>query len=350
MLAKETAAAVLSELARSQASFRGAIVNAGGIHPLIELMKGESSGAKKQATCAIWGLTSEARYRKAVVHVPGAVERLVELLRNNEGETQGFAAATLVNLAGDEDGKQMIASVGGAGPLMTIALGPDNWLRTQCVHALKLLGYADPCKKADAASPPQSPRLMKFRAELAAHPAIWMVTEDEIRPQPIVNAEHMADLACKIKLGQRVIVDPGDRKAMIMFVGKIPEIAAGYWIGVQFDEPVGKNDGSIKGQRCFECPPDHGGFLRPNHIRHDPSPPPPPRAKAESGELNDNTDQPASEDPMNARARRPSASASPGSAAAFTGTDVPAAHKADTNGGNNLRPPTARGQTLDGPA
>ena len=83
-------------------------------------MKGEAPGAQKQATCALWGLTSEPKYRQKVGNVPGAIERLVELLRHDEGETQGYAAAALVNLAHDERAKQEITTVGGAGPLMTI--------------------------------------------------------------------------------------------------------------------------------------------------------------------------------------------------------------------------------------
>lgn len=50
-----------------------------------------------------------------------------------------------------------------------------------------------------------------------------------------------------------MLVEPGDRTAEVMYVGKISEIAPGYWIGVCYDEPVGKNDGSVKGRRCFEC-------------------------------------------------------------------------------------------------
>ena len=63
------------------------------------------------------------------------------------------------------------------------------------------------------------------------------------------------------------------RRAEVMFIGKIPEMPAGYWIGVEYDEPVGKNDGSVKGRRCFECNLDYGGFVRPDKIQPDPDPP-----------------------------------------------------------------------------
>jgi hypothetical protein len=29
----------------------------------------------------------------------------------------------------------------------------------------------------------------------------------------------------------------------VKFVGKVDTLAAGYWVGVQYDEPVGKHDG-----------------------------------------------------------------------------------------------------------
>jgi tubulin-folding cofactor B len=54
---------------------------------------------------------------------------------------------------------------------------------------------------------------------------------------------------------------------MCRYVGKCSRLPKGYWIGVQFDEPVGKNDGSVKGQRYFTCPDGYGSLLRPDKVK-----------------------------------------------------------------------------------
>ena len=86
-----------------------------------------------------------------------------------------------------------------------------------------------------------------------------------------VADDHMAEIAAQFKLKEKVIVQATEvfnreRDAIIMYIGRVPEIAPGYWIGVQFPEKHGKNNGSINGVRYFECPADHGGFVRPNRI------------------------------------------------------------------------------------
>lgn len=88
----------------------------------------------------------------------------------------------------------------------------------------------------------------------------------ETPKEKVTDESHMADLASAMKLGERCEVNPGGKRGEIKFIGKIPAIAAGWFVGVQYDEPVGKNDGSCKGTRYFDCPPKFGGFLRPDKI------------------------------------------------------------------------------------
>lgn len=75
-----------------------------------------------------------------------------------------------------------------------------------------------------------------------------------------------AEEAAKMKVGDRCQVFPGDRLGTVRFVGRLAALKPGYFIGVEFDEPVGKNDGTLKGAKVFECRPNYGGFMRPKDV------------------------------------------------------------------------------------
>lgn len=73
-----------------------------------------------------------------------------------------------------------------------------------------------------------------------------------------------------IEVGNRCQVEPGARRGVVSYIGKVPELAddGGFWVGITFDEPVGKTDGTaMGGKRYFEAMPKHGGFIRGKNVQ-----------------------------------------------------------------------------------
>ncbi|XP_043603421.1 tubulin-folding cofactor B [Bombus pyrosoma] len=81
------------------------------------------------------------------------------------------------------------------------------------------------------------------------------------------EAEIAAAQLCKVGDRCEVCVpNQPKRRATIMYVGKT-EFKEGWWIGVKYDEPLGKNDGTVNGKSYFECLPKYGGFVKPIHVK-----------------------------------------------------------------------------------
>ena len=59
--------------------------------------------------------------------------------------------------------------------------------------------------------------------------------------------------------------DKSHHRGTVKFIGTTHS-AKGYWIGIELDEPYGKNDGSIQGQRYFTCQEKYGLFLKPSRV------------------------------------------------------------------------------------
>ncbi|KAF9578239.1 hypothetical protein BGW38_006073, partial [Lunasporangiospora selenospora] len=78
------------------------------------------------------------------------------------------------------------------------------------------------------------------------------------------------EAAVAIKIGDRCEVDivgseSMKRRGTVRYVG-LTEFQSGLWVGVQYDEPLGKNDGNVQGVRYFTCPAKFGSFVRPDKV------------------------------------------------------------------------------------
>ncbi|TKA82508.1 hypothetical protein B0A55_01226 [Friedmanniomyces simplex] len=76
-----------------------------------------------------------------------------------------------------------------------------------------------------------------------------------------------------IRVGVRCRLLPAEEDARggeVGFVGEVPGIPAGggkgAWVGVRLDEPTGRNDGVVGGERYFECKAGCGVFVRPERV------------------------------------------------------------------------------------
>jgi tubulin-specific chaperone B len=78
-------------------------------------------------------------------------------------------------------------------------------------------------------------------------------------------------------VGQRCQIRIGERRGTIAWTGKMllqhnptkdkdDEDNTGYWVGVQLDEPTGKNNGTVHNVTYFAANPNCGAFVRGIHV------------------------------------------------------------------------------------
>lgn len=81
----------------------------------------------------------------------------------------------------------------------------------------------------------------------------------------------------QLQVGQVIELSDG-RLATVRYIGQ-PHFAAGEWVGVELEDDSGKNDGSVQGERYFECDMGRGMFVRPTAVTVvEQAPPPKPAA------------------------------------------------------------------------
>ncbi|KAH8833352.1 CAP Gly-rich domain-containing protein [Flagelloscypha sp. PMI_526] len=74
-----------------------------------------------------------------------------------------------------------------------------------------------------------------------------------------------------IPLGSRCEVESSEeglsKRGTVRFFGPTKFAGGGVWVGVEYDEPMGKNDGSVQGERYFTCRQNYGVFVRPARLK-----------------------------------------------------------------------------------
>ncbi|XP_076463059.1 CAP-Gly domain-containing linker protein 3-like isoform X2 [Babylonia areolata] len=95
--------------------------------------------------------------------------------------------------------------------------------------------------------------------------------------------------ALGLQLGDKIVVS-GVKSGYLRYCGPT-EFASGVWAGIELDEPLGKNDGSIGGISYFKCPNNYGIFapiskvMKPGAVPVSRTPPPTPLRSLSKGHV-----------------------------------------------------------------
>lgn len=73
-------------------------------------------------------------------------------------------------------------------------------------------------------------------------------------------------MAEELSVGCRVLVKDKHLEGTVRFIGTTL-FAPGKWIGIELDEPKGKNNGMVQGKAYFQCPENCGLMVRQNQVQ-----------------------------------------------------------------------------------
>lgn len=104
--------------------------------------------------------------------------------------------------------------------------------------------------------------------------------QEKLKHHHSLQEEKIKNLALNQRCEVKSSTSPSNinsvRRGWLRFLGPVPEIPANskeeeIWCGIEFDEPLGKNNGSIKGKQYFgPVGPNYGGFVKPVYVETGP--------------------------------------------------------------------------------
>jgi tubulin-specific chaperone B len=68
----------------------------------------------------------------------------------------------------------------------------------------------------------------------------------------MMDADYLKAEAEQVAVGERCMISAGHR-GVVSYVGKVPDLGVGYFVGVSLDEPFGNCNGKLLGVSYFEC-------------------------------------------------------------------------------------------------
>ncbi|CAH1399946.1 unnamed protein product [Nezara viridula] len=124
-------------------------------------------------------------------------------------------------------------------------------------------------------SPPMAPSPSPPPPVSSSTPAMKRATPPPVpRTPPLISPPSSAtNYSSEAKVGDRVIVmsTQGSKIGILRYRGTTG-FAPGEWCGVELDDPLGKNDGSVEGIRYFQCQPKYGLFAPAAKVSRSPAP------------------------------------------------------------------------------
>ncbi|XP_073347459.1 tubulin-folding cofactor B [Pagrus major] len=95
--------------------------------------------------------------------------------------------------------------------------------------------------------------------------------EEEVakkKAEQAAQREEQKAAADAISVGSRCKVQVSGQPTKlgtVMYVGTV-DFKPGHWVGVKYDEPLGKHAGTVAGKQYFECEDKYGGFVKPLNV------------------------------------------------------------------------------------